>query len=279
MKGNFMLYLVSTPIGNLGDISERAKDVLKSVDLVACEDTRTSGQLFSLLGIKVAATIPYHEHNAEQMRPKLLDKLKRGVTIALVSDAGTPLISDPGYKLVRDCYENGIAVTTVPGANAVLSALQLSGLPSNAFYFAGFLSPKSGARKKALSELTSLHATLIIYETPNRLLEMLADIRDILGNRMMAVVREITKKFEEVKRAPVTDLIEIYERDGLPKGELVLVIGESAEQETFNEAQIDDLIRKNLKSHTPRDTAEIVAEITGLPKKQIYKRVVNFNDK
>ena len=274
-----MLYLVSTPIGNLGDISERAKEVLKSVDLVACEDTRTSGQLFSLLGIKVAATIPYHEHNADQIRPKLLDKLKRGVNIALISDAGTPLISDPGYKLVRDCYENGITVTTIPGANAVLSALQLSGLPSNAFYFAGFLPPKTGARKKALSELASIRATLIIYETPNRLVEMLMDIRNILGNRMMAVVREITKKFEEVKRAPVMDLIGIYETEGSPKGELVLVIEGASDKETFDETQIDDLICQNLKSHTPRDTAEVVAGITGIPKKQIYKRVVALHDK
>ena len=274
-----MLYLVSTPIGNLGDISERAKEVLKTVDLVACEDTRTSGQLFSLLGIKVAATIPYHEHNADQMRPKLLEKLKHNVSIALVSDAGTPLISDPGYKLVRDCYATGIPVTTVPGANAVLSALQLSGLPSNAFYFAGFLPPKSGARKKALTELKNLRATLIIYETPNRLLDMLTDIQNILGNRMMAVVREITKKFEEVRRAPVSDLIPHYEQEGLPKGELVLVIGESSEEKTFDPDDIDTLIQENLESHTPRDTADIVAEITGLPKKQIYKRVVELNAK
>ncbi|MDY6407239.1 MAG: 16S rRNA (cytidine(1402)-2'-O)-methyltransferase [Pseudomonadota bacterium] len=272
-----MLYLVSTPIGNLGDISERAKEVLKSVDLVACEDTRTSGQLFSLLGIKVAATIPYHEHNADKMRPKLLEKLKHGVTIALVSDAGTPLISDPGYKLVRDCYESGISVTTVPGANAVLSALQLSGLPSNAFYFAGFLSPKAGARKKALRELVSLKATLIIYETPNRLLDMLMDIENILGDRLMAVVREMTKKFEEVRRAPVSELITYYTQNGTPKGELVLVIGESVKEKTFDPNDIDTLIKKNLETHTVRDTAEIVADLVGVPKKQIYKRVVELN--
>jgi len=274
-----MLYLVSTPIGNLGDISERAKEVLKTVDLVACEDTRTSGQLFSLLGIQVAATIPYHEHNADKMRPKLIEKLKKGVHIALISDAGTPLISDPGYKLVRDCYDNGIAVTTVPGANAVLSALQLSGLPSNAFYFAGFLPPKTGARKKALSELALIRATLIIYETANRLNEMLTDIQATLGNRFVAVVREITKKFEEVRRGTVSDLITYYTETGLPKGELVLVIGAAVEKEAPGLSEIEALIRKTLKTHTPRDTAEIVSEITGIPKKQIYKQVVAFNDK
>ena len=274
-----MLYLVSTPIGNLGDISDRAKEVLRTVDLVACEDTRTSGQLFSLLGLQVAATLPYHEHNADKMRPKLIEKLKKGVNIALISDAGTPLISDPGYKLVRDCYEYGITVTTIPGANAVLSALQLSGLPSNAFYFAGFLPPKTGARKKALSELEDIRATLIIYETANRLTDMLTDIQETLGNRFVAVVREITKKFEEVKRDTVSNLITYYNQNGLPKGELVLVIGAATQAENPTETEIEALIQKTLKTHTPRDTAEIVSKLSGIPKKQIYKQVVAFHDK
>ena len=270
-----MLYLVSTPIGNLGDISERAKQVLSTVDLVACEDTRTSGQLFSLLGIQVAATIPYHEHNADLMRPKLIEKLKHGVTIALVSDAGTPLISDPGYKLVRDCYENHIPVTTVPGANAVLSALQLSGLPSNAFYFAGFLPPKSAGRKKVLASLKTLPATLIIYETPNRLAAMLSDLFSVLGNRTMAVVRELTKKFEEVRRGSVRELSDYYAVNGEPKGELVLVIEGASEQVSdWTDEQVDALIRKTLVTKTPRDTAESVSQITGISKKEIYKRVI-----
>ena len=275
-----MLYLVSTPIGNLGDISERAKQVLGSVDLVACEDTRTSGHLFSLLGISVAASIAYHEHNADSMRPKLIEKMKHGVNIALVSDAGTPLISDPGYKLVRDCYENGIAVTTVPGANAVLSALQLSGLPSNAFYFAGFLPPKTTARRKALQAIQNLPATVIVYETPNRLRDMLADIYEILGNRPMAAVREITKKFEEVRRGSVSDLINYYAEVGEPKGELVLVIGGATDQaESWTEEQVANLIIETLKAHSPRDTADRVAAITGLQRKQIYKQVLIHHDK
>ena len=266
-----MLYLVSTPIGNLGDISERAKQVLKSVHLVACEDTRTSGQLFSLLGIQVAATIPYHDHNADTMRPKLIEKLKKGVDVALVSDAGTPLISDPGYKLVRDCYDNGIAVTTVPGANAVLSALQLSGLPSNAFYFMGFLPPKT---------VKLLPATLIIYETANRLNDMLKDILSVLGDRQMAVVREITKKFEEVKRGRVSELISYYEENGEPKGELVLVIGRAEECfEEWTEEKVTELIYDCLKTKTARDTVDFVVAQTGLPKKQIYKQVVILNEK
>lgn len=275
-----MLYLVSTPIGNLGDISERAKQVLKSVHLVACEDTRTSGQLFSLLGIQVAATIPYHDHNADTMRPKLIEKLKKGVDVALVSDAGTPLISDPGYKLVRDCYDNGIAVTTVPGANAVLSALQLSGLPSNAFYFMGFLPPKTVGRQKALAEVKALSATLIIYETANRLNEMLKDILSVLGDRQMAVVREITKKFEEVKRGTVSELIAYYEENGEPKGELVLVIGRAEEKhDEWTEEKVAELIQDCLKTKTARDTVDFVVAQTSLPKKQIYKQVVMLNEK
>ena len=275
-----MLYLVSTPIGNLGDISERAKEVLSRVDLVACEDTRTSGQLFSLLGISVAAMLPYHEHNADKMRPKLIEKLKHNVDIALVSDAGTPLISDPGYKLVRDCYDNGISVTTVPGANAVLSALQLSGLPSNAFYFAGFLPPKSGPRQQALSVFKDLPATVILYETPNRLQDMLTDIATVLGNRPIAVVREITKKFEEVKRGTVRELQAYYHENGEPKGELVLVIGKAdAPSKIWSEAELEALIRKTLKAHTVRDTADKIAAETGLPRKVIYKQVVACHDK
>ena len=275
-----MLYLVSTPIGNLGDISERAKQVLATVDLVACEDTRTSSQLFSLLGISVAATIPYHEHNADTMRPKLIEKLKHGVDIALVSDAGTPLISDPGYKLVRDCYDNGIGVTTIPGANAVLSALQLSGLPSNAFYFAGFLPPKSTGRKKSLSVIQNLPATLIVYETANRLVAMLKDVLETLGDRQIAIVREITKKFEEVRRGTVSNLITWYEQNGEPKGELVLVIsGKSDEITELTPESLTDLITKTLKKKSVRDTVEEITALTKYPKKQIYKMVLEIHEK
>lgn len=273
-----MLYLVSTPIGNLGDISERARQVLETVDLVACEDTRTSGQLFTLLGIRVAALTPYHEHNADSARPKLIEKMKHGVNIALVSDAGTPLISDPGYKLVRDCYEAGVPVTTVPGANAVLSALQLSGLPSNAFYFAGFLPSKSGGRRQALTALKQVSATLIIYETPNRLEEALGDILEILGDRLMAVVREITKKFEEVRRGKVSELIAHYQGEGAPKGELVLVIDRAADTSDWTDEALDALIQETLASQSARDTVDKVAHLTGLPRKQIYKRVLAVQD-
>ncbi len=273
-----MLYLVSTPIGNLGDFSERARQTLESVDLVACEDTRTSGQLFALLGIKVAAMTPYHEHNADTARPKLIAKLKKGVNIALVSDAGTPLISDPGYKLVRDCQQQQIPVTTVPGANAVLSALQLSGLPSNAFFFGGFLPPKSGARQQTLNTYKSIPGTLIIYETANRLCDTLTDILTVLGNREMAVVREITKKFEETRRDTVAQLIAYYSQpDNMPRGEMVLVIAKADETaEKPSDADIDALIQKTVATHSVRDTVDIVVGLTGQNKKVIYKRVLEL---
>lgn len=274
-----MLYLVSTPIGNLGDISDRARQVLSTVDLVACEDTRTSNHLFSLLGITVAATTSYHEHNADTVRPKLIDKLKRGVDIALVSDAGTPLISDPGYKLVRDCYDAAVPVTVVPGANAVLSALQLSGLPSDAFYFAGFLSPKQSLRQVALKKIKDVPATLILYDTPNRLMDVLNDIHEILGNRLIAVVREITKKFEEVRRSHVDDLISYYTNNGVPKGEIVIVIDRSrGVDREWTRENIQDLIRKTLETNTARDTVTLVTDMTGFSKKEIYQQVLMVQD-
>lgn len=272
-----MLFLVSTPIGNLGDISERAKTTLESADLIACEDTRTSGQLFSLLGLKTNALTPYHEHNADSARPKLIEKLKKGLNIALVSDAGTPLISDPGYKLVRDCYENDISVTTIPGANAVLSAIQLSGLPSDAFFFVGFLPPKTTARKNTLQTLKSIPGTLVIYETANRLLDVLADIESVLGNRQMAVVREITKRFEETKRGLVHVLIEEYTSNELPKGELVLVIDREKEN-TVAVQDITLLIQETLKTHSVRDTVELITGVTGKNRKEIYKQVLDYQN-
>ncbi len=270
-----MLILVSTPIGNLSDISKRAIETLNNADIIACEDTRTSAQLFTLLGIKAKKLIPYHEHNADTARPKILEFLKQGLSIALVSDAGTPLISDPGYRLVRDCRQNNIPVTTIPGANAVLSALQLSGLPSDAFLFAGFLPNKKSARQTTLQTHKNVSATLIFYETANRLIDSLNDILEILGNREMSVVREITKKFEETKTGLVSDLLSYYSKEGNPKGELVLVIARATKDEQESE-DIETLIRKTLKTCSARDTADLVAKATGIHKKEIYKKVLDI---
>lgn len=273
-----MLYLVSTPIGNLGDISVRAKETLQNADLIACEDTRTTKQLLTLLGITPPPLTPYHEFNADAARPALIEKLTKGVHIALVSDAGTPLISDPGYRLVRECREKNLAVTTVPGANAVLSALQLSGLPSDSFYFGGFLPPKSTARKNTLEPVKALAATLIFYETANRLQNTLQDIRGVLGNRLIAVVREITKKFEESRLDTVENLIQHYGENGSPKGELVLVIDRMRQDETApDENALKALILKTLQTTSVKDTAELVAGMTGLHKKQIYKLALDLH--
>lgn len=274
-----MLYLVSTPIGNLGDISQRAKDILAQVDLVACEDTRTSGNLFKLLGIKVKATTPYHDHNADTARPKLIQKLKKDINIALVSDAGTPLVSDPGYKLVRDCQKEGIKVSTIPGANAVLSALQLSGLSSANFYFGGFLPVKQGQRKEHLSTVQNLKSTLIFYESPNRLLKTLQDILAVYGNREMAVVREITKKFEEVRKDTVEKLIHFYTQNGSPKGELVLVIDGAQEKSIPQKINWPQLIRTVRPKYPVKKAAELLAEKIGLSKKEIYQTIIDYEKK
>ncbi|MBP5343560.1 MAG: 16S rRNA (cytidine(1402)-2'-O)-methyltransferase [Alphaproteobacteria bacterium] len=274
-----MLYLVATPIGNLGDFSERAKQTLQSVDLVACEDTRTSLSLFKLLGIKVKATTAYHDHNATTVYPKLIKKLQAGQNIALVSDAGTPLISDPGYKLVHACREQNIPVTTIPGANAVLSALQLSGLPSNRFFFQGFLPPKSGARQKVLQELASIHATLIVYETSNRLIQTLTEILHIMGNRQVAVVREITKKFEETKIATIQNLIQFYRAQGEPKGELVLVIEAAQNAHPAQELDWPALIQSVRPKYAPKQAAQILSEQTGLKKNEVYQKILEYEKK
>lgn len=272
-----MLILVSTPIGNLSDISKRAIDTLNAADIIACEDTRTSSQLFSLLGIKAKKLIPYHEHNADFARPKIIAFLKQGLTVALVSDAGTPLISDPGFRLVRECHKQNISVTTVPGANAVLSALQLSGLPSDTFLFAGFLPNKKNARKQTLQTHKNVAATLIFYETANRLIESLEDILTILGDREISLVREITKRFEEVKSGTVSELYNYYLENGSPKGEIVLVI-DRVRETAPQQDDVDTLIKETLKTYSPRDTATLVSKATGLNKKEIYKKVLDLKN-
>ena len=268
-----MLYLVATPIGNLGDFSPRARAVLESVDLVACEDTRTSRSLFALLGLQVKATTAYHDFNEEKATLKLIEKLKKGLDIALVSDAGMPLISDPGYRLLKACREQQIPVTSVPGANAPLTALQLSGLPSDTFYFGGFLPAKSGARQTVLKRVENLPATLIFYETARRVKETLSDIEKVLGHRQMALVRELTKKFEEVKTG-TPDEINAYFKEA-PKGEIVLVIaGAEKKPETQSNISLQEL-RQNLSA---KDTAFVWALLTGKSKKEAYDEVL-ANDK
>jgi 16S rRNA (cytidine1402-2'-O)-methyltransferase len=268
------LYLVATPIGNLRDITLRALDVLQAAGLVVCEDTRVTGKLLSSFGLK-KKLLPYNDHNAPRQRVKVLEAIAEGNAVAMVSDAGMPLVSDPGYKLVRECIDRGYAVTTVPGANAPLAALQLSGLPSDRFVFLGFLPPKSQARKKALAEWARTPATLILFETGPRLPESLADMASVLGARPAAVVREITKMFEEARRASLPDLAAHYEAQGQPKGEIVVVIGPPAEEQA-DEKTLAHQLRYALQTMSVRDAAAFVAEASGRPKKEVYEMALEI---
>ncbi|MCB1558415.1 MAG: 16S rRNA (cytidine(1402)-2'-O)-methyltransferase [Alphaproteobacteria bacterium] len=269
------LFLVATPIGNLRDITLRALDILKAADCVACEDTRMTGKLLSLLGIK-QKLLPYHEHNADTQRPVIIERIKQGQMVALVSDAGMPLISDPGYKLVRDCAMQNLYVTSLPGANAPLTALQLSALPSDHFSFLGFLPSKTKARQEILSQWKNVPSTIILFEAGSRLEAATQDIEITLGDRQMALVRELTKKFEEVWRGSVSDIRNRLAEEGVPKGEFVLVIDRG--EEIHEEIDLDALIKEQLKSDTLKGAVEVLVQKTGLPKKQIYNRALEIKD-
>ena len=276
-KPNPGLYLVATPIGNTGDITLRALETLKGADLVACEDTRVTAKLLTRFGIH-AHTVPYHEHNAAAMRPKLLERLRAGQVVALVSDAGTPLISDPGYKLVQAVVEAGLAVTALPGASALLTALQLSALPTDRFLFLGFLPGKAAARRAAIEEVAGLGATLVCYESAQRLAALLADLAGALGPRPAAVARELTKLFEEVRRGTLSELAAHYAEAGPPKGEVVVVIGPPAdsEAETLDEAGLDAALRQALATSSLRDAVATVARLSGQPRKTVYARALTL---
>lgn len=269
------LYLVATPIGNLRDITLRALDLLGAADLIACEDTRVSGKLLAHFGL-ATPRIPYHEHNAERMRPHLIERLKSGAMVALITDAGTPLVSDPGFKLVRAAIAEGIPVSTLPGPSAVLAALLLSGLPSDRFLFAGFLPPKSAARKRSLSELADLRASLIFFETGPRLADALNDMAEILGNRNAAVARELTKLYEEVRRGSLDELAAHYRAARAPKGEIVITVGPAtpeARAELGTDA-LDAALGAALATMSVKDASAAVAAATGQPRRLVYQRAL-----
>ncbi len=255
----------------------RARDVLARVDAVACEDTRVTTKLLAMHGIK-ARLLQYHEHNAERVRPQLLARLRAGDAIALVSDAGTPLVSDPGYKLVREAAAEGLPVTAVPGASAVTTALILSGLPTDRFLFAGFLPPKENARRAALAELKAVPATLIWFETGPRLAASLRDAADILGARPAAVARELTKLHEEVRRDTLAALAAHYATAGAPKGEIVVVAGPPLPDAAPSADDLDARLRAALQQSSVREAAALVAAATGLPRRQVYARALALKD-
>lgn len=267
------LYLVATPIGNAEDITLRALATLRAADVIACEDTRVTAKLLARHGIE-RPLLAYHDHNAERMRPLLLDRLRRGEVVALVSDAGTPLVSDPGFKLVRAALAEGLSVTTLPGPSAALAALLLSGLPSDRFFFAGFLPPKSAARRTALAELAPVKASLIFFESAPRLADTLADMAAMLGPRPAAVARELTKLFEEVRRGSLAELAAHYQSEGPPRGELVVVVAPPEAAPAPEGAALDRQIEAALAAMSVKDASTAVAAATGLPRREVYARAL-----
>lgn len=266
------LYLVATPIGNLSDITLRALELLAGADVIACEDTRVTRRLTERYGITTPLT-PYHEHNAAQARPKLLARLAEGQAVALVSDAGTPLISDPGYKLVQAAREHGHAVIASPGPSAVLAALSVAALPTDRFFFEGFLPAKSVARKKRLAELANIPATLVLFESGSRIAATLADLADCFGGRAAAICRELTKMHEEVTRGDLDALARDYSAGGETRGEFVIVVAPPAEGEE-HAGDIDDLLRQALKRASVKDAVGEVAIATGRSRREIYQRAL-----
>lgn len=261
------LHLVATPIGNLGDITLRALAVLAEADVIYCEDTRHSRTLAQHFGLG-APLKPYHEHNGEAMRPRVLADLEAGKRVALISDAGTPLISDPGYKLVRAAIEAGYRVESLPGPSALLTALTLSGLPSDAFLFAGFLPPKPAARRARLAELKPVPATLIFYEAPQRLKETLGDLAAVLGERSAAIARELTKMHEEVMRGTLGSLAAAA-AEAETRGEMVLVVGPPIAAEASDD-EIREALHAALAGMSLRDAAKAVADALGVAKSRVY---------
>jgi len=266
------LYIVATPIGNLGDLTARAATILANADIVACEDTRVTGKLLAHLGAKTRM-IAYHDHSREADRDRIMERLNNGETVALVSDAGTPLVSDPGYKLVAAAVDAGHYVTAAPGPASPMAALVMSGLPSDRFLFAGYLPTKDKARRDTIAEFAALRATLIFLESPRRLGAALVALSEGLGNREAAIARELTKLYEEVTRGNLPELADLYRESDPPKGEIVIVIG-PPEEVAASEAEIDTLLAEALSTMSVRDAAATVAAATGAPRKEVYRRAL-----
>jgi 16S rRNA (cytidine1402-2'-O)-methyltransferase len=269
------LHLVATPIGNLGDITLRALETLAGVDIIACEDTRITRRLTERYAI-TAQLKQYHEHNAALARPKILEHLAGGASIALVSDAGTPLISDPGFKLVREVCAAGHAVIALPGPSSVLSALSVAALPTDRFFFEGFLPPREAARRARLMELARIEATLVMFESGNRVRDTLPDLADIMGGRDAAICREMTKMHEEIRRAPVSELAKAAGTLET-RGEFVLVIGPPpAHAQLMADEQLDDLLLTSLERDSVKDAVAHAVELSGRPRREIYARALEL---
>jgi 16S rRNA (cytidine1402-2'-O)-methyltransferase len=269
------LHIVATPIGNMRDITLRALDVLHAADLIACEDTRVFAKLASHYGIS-APTVAYSDATQDANEPKIVRALEAGKRVALVSDAGMPLISDPGYRLVRAALARGLAVTSAPGPSAVPMALALSGLPTDRFFFGGFLPAKEGERRRAIGAVASLPATLVFFEAPHRLAASLANLAELLGARPAAVARELTKLFEEVRRGPLDALAAHYAKHPDIKGEIAVVIGAPGEQEAPQAGVLDEALRTALAGASVKDAAAEVAARYGLKRRDVYARALEL---
>jgi 16S rRNA (cytidine1402-2'-O)-methyltransferase len=269
------LHIVATPIGNMRDITLRALDVLHAADLIACEDTRVFAKLAGHYGIS-ASTVAYSDATQDANEPKIVRALEAGKRVALVSDAGMPLISDPGYRLVRAALARGLAVTAAPGASAVPVALALSGLPTDRFFFGGFLPAKASERRRAIGAVTSLPSTLVFFEAPHRLAASLADLADLLGARPAAVARELTKLFEEVRRDSLSELAAHYARHPDVKGEIAIVIGAPGEEAAPQAGVLDEALRTALAGASVKDAAAEVAARYGLKRRDVYARALEL---
>jgi 16S rRNA (cytidine1402-2'-O)-methyltransferase len=268
------LYLVATPIGNLTDVTLRALETLAAADLIACEDTRVTHRLLERYGIS-ALMLAYHDHNAASVRPKILGRLADGAAVALVSDAGTPLISDPGYKLVRHAQAAGVTVTAVPGPSSVLAALGVSGLPTDRFFFEGFLPGKQAARRARIAELVFIPATLVLFETGPRVADALGDLAEGFDDREAAVCRELTKLHEEVRRGTLGALAQHYAHGGETRGEFVIVVAPPNKDHGAVQADsIDELLQRALSHASLKDAVSAVAEATGRARRDIYQRAL-----
>ncbi|MGB3503309.1 MAG: 16S rRNA (cytidine(1402)-2'-O)-methyltransferase [Mesorhizobium sp.] len=270
------LYLVATPIGNLGDITIRALETLAAADVLACEDTRVTRVLLDRYAIRQRPT-PYHEHNATEAGPRLIAELENGRSVALVSDAGTPLVSDPGYRLVEEAISRGIKVVPVPGPSSVLAAVAGSGLPTDAFLFAGFLPVKDGQRRSRLEELKASPATLIFFESPRRLDDTLKAMAEVLGDRPAVIGRELTKAFEEFRRDRLSALAEYYGTTDAPKGEAVICVGPPLEQ-VQTAGDVDTMLLALSAEMPASKAAAEAARLTGRPKGDLYRRLLQLRE-
>lgn len=267
------LYIVATPIGNLSDITNRAIQCLNTVDIIACEDTRTSGKLLSHFNITTPSWA-YHDHNADIQTPKFIELIKSGKNIALISDAGTPLISDPGFRLVKACHDHNISVSPVVGACAAIGALSVSGLPSDKFYFYGFLPAKTVARQAELTKLKNISASMIFYEAPHRILACIDDMTHIFGDRTVCFCREITKTFETIHYSSLARLHDFIQNDtNQQKGEIVLVVAGNTGDDN-DEHKIDTLLKRLLQDLSVKKTAQLASDLTGIKKNQLYERAL-----